>query len=1443
MDQSHDSMLARYFKDFLPTREYTFKNNKAISKKWLSRKDFFLNLKSINAPDKIIDIFSASLVKTINGKTTTLTQITTYAVHEAIKKHYDIIKKYEQEYYTSDFLHTIMSPLVGKELKTQKELYNSSGFKIKIITITFIKKIISLYDVNDGITSYLDTRSVLFLLENHAQMFNGKTLKDLESDHLDFSWFTDEMFTTWLEVSLTLDSFRELLENMSMYNKALLHEACSNWKTTPTPTITAQPKTTAQPTLLEATAVDTAINNLITTLNEKNIGDVSVESKVKDVIALAIENNIQLSDVISEKISCYLNNARKVDHDILHTILAKADGSIYPDLIDGYKAGENPIRVANKIINRAERDKILDMELSTGEFKHSIEKTLASILQVYIVPYLTKSSLTVSDLLTILKAESLENPAYYSIKPRDVKQDMMKSIKLQNQKIDKELGCAKIDMSKLDQLKEKFKRVTPLNKNPKKVSDFNYVRASVRHFLGIILPSALPKDLYTDILKVTELRDNIQKRFIVNAVHLVSFDEYINDLITYDTTRPLITQEDLTNKASKIVAQWNAKLKEEVDIKKISQKLQPTYYYQKLEQDLYEASFQNGVLDKSIYYDKCSYPIFLILGNTFIWFKSLTEREKYQILLHTIQNKSFLAVDKNDPEVEVSYIPEYTTSSVQAARLIFRTKYLTLLLEGHIVVNKNMYHIYATLIPSPIIITEQRVDADVISTDISNYNVKVSHLVNDKKLILLMNGDFYMDTTLIRQGVDELYVALKDGILVLYLNTGRYIFSYLNDIPLLLPLSVAINEVEFINDMIMFHVDDQKHNFDSITQLKKTRISTEPPSTVTAILTSQDPDLKIIKDLLHIKRKFVPKELKEINVKIDSITSMTTSEYYMKLVDILMPFFEFSETRHYLHTPIEIGDYKIIKTIASDVPDYVDEILYEIFSVMNPISSQTFILDSFVKNVRIMLLLVRLDAIDKVDKRPAHVLDSKYDSLTSFLEKLKLVAVGNTELTGYYNEPKHYHHLKLEEYIAILNMLDTFPDKFKVHFITFFKNMNPAWFNSKEMKVVMDLTVEIKELEQKDPTSVELAMKYTDRSQVMENMNKSSTKMNSTMKWDTSDEVFIVGGKKGSFLPPIKTRHKNTASEQALSEPVAIKSEPFAVKKEKNTSKSFIGMREKVQHYIELLSSILALEDVELPDKKILFISIVQEYIYKTTSADTLFKWDGKTYKIIKYHFKQSSPIKHLYAQLDRVIMEKTKLSMEKLYHVNHGKPPSMAAYKYTLNDFIEYLTKVNLSAKASRTVESIYFTATRELLNNGKSNTETFKNKQYADMMIKIMDLYLSLGGSEFIDYMQPLKMDRDEHIVQMTFTPEIVAPIKNKHVPTLLGMINLALIKGSVSEREIDDMVMLKNKLLKISEKDYIVTSELIDKFLSAQYSRSDYYNTLLRFVMKLRHKIALY
>ena len=358
------------------------------------------------------------------------------------------------------------------------------------------------------------------------------------------------MFTSWLDVKLNFKSFQELIESMSMYNRALFYETCSRWAITP-----------GKQSRIKERLVDAAILNLVDELESKGF-DVSVESKVKDIISLAVENDIHLTDTVSEKIKCYLNDNRKINNDLLNIILAKADGAIYPDLIDSYKAGENPIRVAKKIIDRAEQDKILDMELSKGEFRHSIEKTLANILQVYINPYLTKSSLTVSNLLDILKSESLENPAYYSIKPRDIKQHIMDTINTQNKKINKELGCTKINMSKLEKLKEKFKRVSKLNKNPTGINNFNYVRSMVRDFFKMSLPSTLPEDLYTDILNVENLNTNIERRFVANALNLVSFDEFMKDFLTYDGISTLNTQEDIREKASKIVDRWKAKVSE-----------------------------------------------------------------------------------------------------------------------------------------------------------------------------------------------------------------------------------------------------------------------------------------------------------------------------------------------------------------------------------------------------------------------------------------------------------------------------------------------------------------------------------------------------------------------------------------------------------------------------------------------------------------------------------------------------------------------------------------------------------------------------------------------------------------------------------------------------------------------------------------------------------------
>ena len=512
-----------------------------------------------------------------------------------------------------------------------------------------------------------------------------------------------------------------------------------------------------------------------------------------------------------------------------------------------------------------------------------------------------------------------------------------------------------------------------------------------------------------------------------------------------------------------------------VDIKKSSKKLQHKYYYQRLEQELYEDSLKNGKLDKSVYYDKCSYPIFLILGNAFTWFKKLKESEKYQILLHTIKNKSFTANDKNDSDVDISYIPEYTKSSVDSARIIFRKKYLESLLQGYILFNKNIYHIYATLIPVTVTVKNQHID--IVDDKLPNYNVKTSHTIKDKKLILLMNGDLYHDNSLIRQNVEEIYLAKNDHVLVLYLDTGRYLFSYLTNISTILPLNTNITEIELSNDSLIFTVDDKQYNFDDVIQLKKGRKANEKMKTVSDILSSSESDLKIIKDLLHLFKKtptiidgniqlnpttITDDDILAINNKISTITTISSSDYYKRLIDILMPFFEFSNTSDYVHVPIDVKDYADIN-VSVDIVDFVDNILYELFDVMNPISSHTFILDSFIQDVRNALLLVHLKSYH--NKNSSDILSSNYNTLSIMLEKLKSVSLGKTELTSYYNEQKKYYHLNLQEYVQILKTLDKFPDKFKVPFITFFKNINTEWFNSEKMNLLMNLTTEIEELE------------------------------------------------------------------------------------------------------------------------------------------------------------------------------------------------------------------------------------------------------------------------------------------------------------------------------------------------------------------------------------------
>ena len=306
-------------------------------------------------------------------------------------------------------------------------------------------------------------------------------------------------------------------------------------------------------------------------------------------------------------------------------------------------------------------------------------------------------------------------------------------------------------------------------------------------------------------------------------------------------------------------------------------------------------------------------------------------------------------------------------------------------------------------------------------------------------------------------------------------------------------------------------------------------------------------------------------------------------------------------------------------------------------------------------------------------------------------------------------------------------------------------------------------------------------MKNEDRIQLMKDMNNSSK----TMKWDN----------------------------------------------EKHFKDTYI--REKVKNYIEVLSTILEIDNIEIPKKHLKFMALAQEYIYKTTSSDSLFRWVNNKFKVVKYHFKNTNTINHLYKQLERVIMEKTNLSLDNLYYLDHGNPPSMAAYRYNLQNFIEYLETVNISTTSSAIIENIYFTATRMLLNDGKYKTESFKNKQYIEIMTKIMDLYLSMGGYEFIENLKRLKMHPNQHIITDT---------KNKNVRTLLNMLDSALNKGFVSDSEISKMIDIKNSLNKLSEKDYIVISEMIDKFLTEQYSRSQYYNSLLRYVMKLRYKIAM-
>ena len=165
MDQSPDSMLTRYFRNFLPDREFVLKDGKAISKKWLTRKEFFSSLKHTNTPEKIIDIFSTSI---------TNTKITTFLVYNTINTHYDSIKKYEQNQYINDFLYAIMDPMIGKELKSQKDLHKIFGTKTKTITSTFVKRIVLLYNVDSSITKYFDDKSVLFLLEKYAQVLMKK---------------------------------------------------------------------------------------------------------------------------------------------------------------------------------------------------------------------------------------------------------------------------------------------------------------------------------------------------------------------------------------------------------------------------------------------------------------------------------------------------------------------------------------------------------------------------------------------------------------------------------------------------------------------------------------------------------------------------------------------------------------------------------------------------------------------------------------------------------------------------------------------------------------------------------------------------------------------------------------------------------------------------------------------------------------------------------------------------------------------------------------------------------------------------------------------------------------------------------------------------------------------------------------------------------------------
>lgn len=1357
MDQSHSSMLNRYFKDFLPGYDFVIKDGKAISKTWIPRGEFFSFLKSTNAPDKIIDIFSKSLKAN---------RITLHMVYDVIEKQYETIKTYEQEQYITEFLSVVMDPFIGKELKSQKELYIIAKSKVKAITSTFIKKLVLLYDIDQDVTMYFDNKTVLFLLEKYAKLVDGKTLQDLKSNDLDLSWVTDELYESWSNVKLNFLSFQELLESLSMYHKALFYDSCNKWAITPN-----------KYSKVKERVVDAAILNLVTELQSKGF-DVSVESKVKDIIALAVENNINLTDTISEKIKCYLNDTRDTNKDLINVILAKADGTIYPDLIDSYKNGENPIQVVKKILFRAERDKILDMELSHGEFKHSIEKTLASILQVYINPYLTKSNLTVSNLLEILKNESLEKPAYYSIKPRDVKQDIMKSIQEQNKKIDKELGCNKIDMSMLEKLKDKFKRTPKLNKNPAGINDFNHVRVNVSNFFKMTLPNRLPEDVYSNILNVNKLDDNIERRFVSNVLNLTSFEDYIKDRLTYEIVAPLKTQEDIRGLASKIVNQWNTKITEKYDIKRNSRKLQPTYYYEKLEQELYEDSLDDGKLNKSTYYDKVSFPIFLTLGNTFNWFKSLKSSEKYQILLHTINNRSFIAIDQNDPDVHISYIPEYTESSVNSARLIFRKKYLEPLLQGEILFNKNIYHIYSTLIEAPI---TQNHRSDEVTATVPNYNVKLSEMIDGKKLLLLMNGELYFENHLIRQDVDTLYVATKDKVLILQLKTGRYLFSYFSDIMTILPLSTNITEVELIDSIAIFTVDDQRYKFDEITHLHNHRKAHNVVKSVSEILSSQDSDLQIIKNLLHIKREFTVHELKDIHEKINTITYISSSDYYKKLTTILTPFFEFSETLNYFHVPMEIASINI--NVPMDIVDQIDNLLYELFDIMNLISSHTFILDSFVQDVRNMLLSVRLNSVYKgqyMYKLPTS--DSKYEPLESLLGQLKSILRGQTELTSYYGKPKRFYNLELNEYVHIMKTLEKFPDRYKIPFITFFKSINPTWFNSEKMNLLMTLNDEIEALEETSPASKNLAMKYEDRAQLMNDMNKD----NNTMNWENVQ--------------------KSTATKTE--------------------------MRKKVKTYIEVISSILDVDEMELPNKKLTFISLVQKFINRVPSSEFLFKWTKNTFKITKYHFNNNSPINHLYKQLDRLITEKTDLPLSDLYHSDHGKPASTDIYKHTLGKFIEYVENINLTATPSSTIESIYFTATRTLLNDGKQKTENFKNRQYIEILKDIMDLYVSMGGHEFLNTLKPLKIHENQHVI---------TDVQNKNVKPLLTLLNTSLQKGVALDSDIRKMIELKNTLTKISKQDYTIVSEMIDKFLAEQYVKSDYYSSLLRYVMKLRYKIA--